>query len=365
MHVLVTTDTIGGVWSYTRELVQGLLQRGHEVTLVSLGRLLSEGQASWVRASHLNFYPTDFPLEWMPNSETGVTESSRYVTQLISTCKPDVLHTNQFCYGAMPCDIPKVLVAHSDVVSWWHSVHACEPPASHWATWYRSLVVKALATADLTVTPSQWMLDALTCYYDRPQRAKVIYNGRSRTLFDPAGRKAARALSVGRVWDEGKQVSILLARDHSTPITIAGNTDHPAGTKTAPLPNNSANVTLCGEKDEEGLRRLFSESSTYVATSRYEPFGLAPLEAALSRCALVMNDIPVFLEIWGDAAIYFQRDDPDSLADAIQQLSEATDVREEYGLRAYSHAIKNYTAERMVDRYEDLYRALVHAGASA
>src|SRR5208282_331116 len=37
MHVLITTDTVGGVWNYTRELVTGLSRRGIRVTLVSFG----------------------------------------------------------------------------------------------------------------------------------------------------------------------------------------------------------------------------------------------------------------------------------------------------------------------------------------
>ncbi len=37
MHVLVTTDTLSGVWTYTRELVTGLISRGARVTLVSFG----------------------------------------------------------------------------------------------------------------------------------------------------------------------------------------------------------------------------------------------------------------------------------------------------------------------------------------
>ena len=37
MHVLVTADTVGGVWTYTRELVTGLARRGVRVTLVSFG----------------------------------------------------------------------------------------------------------------------------------------------------------------------------------------------------------------------------------------------------------------------------------------------------------------------------------------
>lgn len=365
MHVLVTADTIGGVWSYTRELVSGLLRRGHLVTLVSLGRMPRNEQAAWIEGKDINFYPTEFPLEWMPESEAGVAESVDFILRVIRKHNPDILHTSQFCYGALPCGIPKVLVAHSDVVSWWQAVHNCDPPGSPWFAWYRSLVFAGLADADLVVTPSQWMLDAICRHYDPPQRAQVIYNGRSSSLFHPTKRNIARVLSVGRVWDEGKQVSLLLARDHSAEILIAGDMKHPFSSVKNCAVGLNANVRICGEKNEQALRTLYSESSIYAATSRYEPFGLAPLEAAMSRCALIMNDIPSFREIWGDAGLYFQRNDPDSLAAAIQQLTAAADVCEEFADRAHSHAIRNYTAERMVDQYEALYRALATKGAYA
>ena len=37
MHILVTADTLGGVWTYTRELVTGLVLGHGRVTLVSFG----------------------------------------------------------------------------------------------------------------------------------------------------------------------------------------------------------------------------------------------------------------------------------------------------------------------------------------
>ena len=64
-----------------------------------------------------------------------------------------------------------------------------------------------------------------------------------------------------------------------------------------------------------------SRASIYAATSRYEPFGMAALEAALSRCALVANDIPSFREVWGEAALYFRANDASSLASLVRRLS--------------------------------------------
>src|SRR6516225_8053498 len=49
MRVLVTADTVGGVWTYAPELVTGLVRRGVMVALVSFGGMPSVGQARWMR----------------------------------------------------------------------------------------------------------------------------------------------------------------------------------------------------------------------------------------------------------------------------------------------------------------------------
>ena len=165
MHVLVTADTVGGVWTYTRELACGLLNRGHRVTLVSFGRIPCDSQTSWMQHSRLTFHPTRFPLEWMRDAQQGITESARYLQRIISESKPDLLHFNQYCYGALECGIPKLVVAHSDVVSWWNAVHGNDPPSSAWMDWYRTTVSRGLRCADLVVAPSQWMLDTVCQHY--------------------------------------------------------------------------------------------------------------------------------------------------------------------------------------------------------
>ena len=106
------------------------------------------------------------------------------------------------------------------------------------------------------------------------------------------------------------------------------------------------------------MRELFARAGIYAATSCYEPFGLAPLEAALSRCAIVANDIASFREIWGDAAIYFRRNDARALREAIGRLQGDGNLRQQYADRAHAHARLHLTADQMVNRYVELYRGL-------
>jgi len=365
VHVLITADTVGGVWTYTRELVCGLLDRGHRVTLVSFGRMPTPAQTSWMGRKNLAYYPTSFPLEWMQDSESGIAESAKYLGQIIAAAHPDILHFNQFCYGALESGTPKVVVAHSDVLSWWKAVHGDPLPQSPWFGWYRDVVSKGVAGADAIIAPSRWMLDTLRENYGlSSQRVKVVHNGRNVDLFEPSGYKANCVLSVGRLWDKAKQIKFLLDRTHSVPVRIAGALQHPDNGESFSL-DPSTNTTFCGEQDEAQLRALYSESSIYVATSRYEPFGLAPVEAALSGCALIANDISTFHELWDDAAVYFKHNDADSLAETIRLLLENHSLQSEYAQRACERARRLFTAQRMVSDYEDLYFNLISKRAAA
>jgi glycosyltransferase involved in cell wall biosynthesis len=163
------------------------------------------------------------------------------------------------------------------------------------------------------------------------------------------------------VWDAGKQVSLLLEHDHKIPVWIAGSDKHPDDVIRGVRPAHAArkNVGFCGYQAHPHLAQLLSRASIYAATSRYEPFGLAPLEAAFSRCALVANDIPPFRELWGDVALYFETNDAKSLAQAIERLRADRQLRLEYGNRAYDLARRRFTAECMVDEYVRLYQSLL------
>jgi glycogen synthase len=359
MHVLITSDTVGGVWTYTQELVTGLVERGHRVTLVSFGKLPTAHQTAWMQMlPGVDYRPTEYRLEWMETAERDIDESRRYLELLVREVSPDILHFSQYCYGDIDADVPRIVVAHSDVVSWWVAVHSKEPEDTPWIRRYREHVKSGLRGADLVVAPSAWMLDTLTRHYGAEMHSAVIYNGRNPELFVADQGKEEFVLSVGRIWDEGKNVSLLLESEPASLIRIVGWEQEPGREKKA-LPACSDNVYLLGLKPQTELRELYASAAMYAATSRYEPFGLSPLEAALSGCALVMNDITVFHELWGDAALYFQRNDPQALAELIGELKHSPGLREQYGARAYETACRKFTAARMVEEYQGAYQQVM------
>ncbi len=372
MHILITSDTLSGTWTYTRELVSGLVSRGVRVTLVSFGEIPLPQQTSWMEHLHgLEYRPTAFRLDWMDEGQQDLGESSAYLTALVKELKPDLLHLNQLCYGSLPVAVPRVVVAHGDLITWWKTVHGREPKDDLWLRWYRDVVTRGLGMASVVVAPSMWMRDTVRDCYTRTACDTVIYNGRNPIFFNPYVGKDDSVLAVGRLLDAGKQVSLLTQHTHPLPVCIVGADTAVHGPVRVPiradvkLSVDEMNIALRGPQTEAQLRQLYSRASIYAATSRYEPFDMAAVEAAFSRCAIVANDIPAFREIWGDAVLYFHENDAASLASAIRRLSREKDLCRNYANRAFQRARECFTSKRMIDQYLDLYRSLLGSKLAA
>ena len=363
MRLLITTDTVGGVWTYTKELTEGMLAQDHSVMLVSVGREPSTDQLAWVRrveasAAHSFCYvATIHPLEWMQTNAACYSAAKPVLLRFIRSWRPDILHLNQFCFGALPTDVPKIVIAHSDVMSWSEACRGQLPAESSWFNHYRQVTSEGLAQANAVVAPTRWMMKALCAHHAVAPHRQVIANGRALPKRIAAGSRKLQAVTIGRVWDEGKNIRVLEEIRSPMPVLVGGE----LCLESEP-PFSSTRLELLGQLSEEATLQLFAESSIYIATSRYEPFGLAPLEAALSGCAIVAHDIPSLREVWGRAAYYFQS--PDALERLLHALHRDNALLARAALRAQTRAHTLFSRSGMIDAYLALYARLSAPRAS-
>ncbi len=364
MRVLVTADTFSGVWTYSRELVSGLVTHGAQVTLVSFGEIPLPHQTAWMDGLHgLEYHPTAFRLDWMQEGEQDFHAAQDHLCAIVRDTRPDFLHLNQLSFGALPVSTPRLVVAHGDVLTWWLSIHGHEPASSPWLEWYRETMGAGLHRAEAVVTTSRWMEDMLHLAYGANFESCVIPPGRNPIYFNPFVTKEESVLAIGRLWDTGKQVALLTQHAHGLPVCIVG-ADSPIPAPPLPIradirvSTHDHEISVKGAQTESQLRSLYSKSTIFAATSRYDPTGLASVEAAFSRCALVANDTAMHRELWGDAALYFERNDAGSLSEVLKRLDEDPELTRLYGTRAYNRARERFTARRMVDDYLRLYRRL-------
>ena len=360
MRILITTDVVGGVWQFTHDLAAGLLREGSSVALVSLGGSPTAEQADQcarLRSEYRNNFQYEscpVPLEWMQENHGAYFDAVPLLSRIARDFAADLVHANQFCFGAFPLDIPKIITAHSDVLSWAEACRSEPLENSPWLRQYRRLVADGLKGASAIVAPTQWMLNALRKNFPLRIRCEVIPNGRTLAPTAP-GERQLRAITAARLWDEAKDVRMLGDVSAPVPICAAGQVQH--GSASAPASLGS--VRLLGRLSQEELLDFFRQSAIYICTSRYEPFGLAPLEAAHCGCAVLARDIPSLREVWQDAALYFS--DAQSLSALLDQLADDSALLVAAQERSFARA-QSFTAEQMLAAYRNLFaRALKDA----
>jgi len=194
---------------------------------------------------------------------------------------------------------------------------------------------------------------ALQRHYGPLHRSLVVPNGRRADVFRPE-RKEPFILTAGRLWDRAKNVEALsaVAPRLPWPTAVAGAEAIDARGARILLPG----VRALGRLDEAAMAGWLGRASIFALPARYEPFGLLPLEAALSGCALVLGDIPSLREVWGDTALFVPPEDDDALATAIGSLIASPRMLNSRADAARAHAA-TYSLDAMAGGYLAAYRA--------
>jgi glycosyltransferase involved in cell wall biosynthesis len=293
----------------------------------------------------------------MADPWNDVAGAGEWLLELERELDADVVHLNQFAFGSLRFVAPKLVVAHSCVLSWWRAVHGTAAPPE-WDR-YRDTVKRGLEGAALVAAPTLAMLQTLRENYGYAREGIVVPNGRDAARYR-AEPKEPVIFAAGRLWDSAKNLAALeaVAPDLAWPVRVAGSTVDPGGGVRV-----ARAVQPLGELAPEALADELSRAAIYALPARYEPFGLSVLEAALSGCVLVLGDIASLREVWSDAAIYVKPDDHAGLRETLAGLIEDPPRRARLARAAREHALM-YTAERKAAAYLTAYEALMGGGAS-
>lgn len=351
-RVLMTADTLSSVWTYSLEIARTLCEQEVEIALATMGAPLS--QAQWREAAdipNLGIFESNYKLEWMHNPWDDVRAAGEWLLVLERKVQPDIVHLNSCAHGALPWKAPRLVVAHSDVLSWWRAVKGEEAPP-HWEEYQRN-ISEGLQSADVVVSLSRAMLREMKERFGPFRRSEIIPHGREISFHHVA--KQDFIFSSGRVWDEAKNIRTLAAaaRDLPWPICVAGEKHDPEGRTVS-----FENVQLLGKLSRWQMAERLEHAPIFCLPARYEPFGLSVLEAALAGCALVLGDIPSLREIWHDTALFVSPNDADALRTALQRLIAEPDTRRDLAERAHERAL-DFTALRMTSSYLALYSELM------
>lgn len=349
----MTTDTLGGVWVYSYELCKALEQHNVEVHLAAMGAWPSENQEQlFSDLKNVTLYKSDYKLEWMQNPWEDVENARKWLNSIYQTVHPDLIHLNNYVQAEEDWDCPVVSVFHSCVNTWWQAVKSTNAP-KEWDT-YAEIVQQSLNNSDVVVAPTEAILEKAVETHGISSATKVIPNGRSLDFSN--SKKEEFILCTGRIWDEAKNLQLIseIAKELPWKVYIAGDNCDPNSGKEIEIEN----VEFLGNLNQDEIKDWMERASIFVSPTKYEPFGLAILEAAMAGCALAVSDLDTLQENWNDTALFFNPENASEAKEKLMILITDANLRKEFSAKAKERS-QFFNSEKMAAAYHEVYQELL------
>lgn len=193
---------------------------------------------------------------------------------------------------------------------------------------YRFLTPLQIRTSKYIITVSNFSKKEIINYFRvNPKKIRVVCNAINNSFKDYGLKKEKNSVLTVCSLDPRKNIKAILSaikldKEGRFNFKIIGGGNKVFGS----LGFDSADfdeTTFIGRVSDEELIRQYNKHEIFVSASFYEGFGIPPLEALACGCKLLLSDIPVYHEIFEDAAVYFNPNDSHDLLRGLEKLSNA------------------------------------------
>lgn len=200
---------------------------------------------------------------------------------------------------------------------------------------------RAINYSDAIFTVSEFSKERIIHHLKCKKNIEIVYNAAPKYLTEdfPNGKPAKKdqILFVGNI-KKHKGLKYLLdafeaARksdsSFQSKLVIVGNAenfrtgDEETVSRISRLSASDGFIEFTGKISNERLKYLYAESKLLVQPSLYEGFGMPPLEAMTVGTPVLISDIPVFKEIYGQLPVsFFEAGNAEDLCEKLLAVSK-------------------------------------------
>lgn len=225
---------------------------------------------------------------------------------------------------------------------------------------YYNFLLPRIAKKSLAIwTVSKTVKKEINAYYHIPiDNIHVLYNGVSELFLskqkpkDSEGNPRPYLLAIGGSNPRKNNVKLIEALDyldeHAFDLRIVGRAE--SNFQKDQLEEKKRNYQIHFHEDitDQLLLSLYQNASALIYLSKYEGFGIPPLEALHQGCPLLLSDIPIFRELYEGLADFVDPERPEQINDFIQglkagkiQVPNSDVIKEKTKEFSYSAAAEN------------------------
>lgn len=307
-HQIFSSQRFGGVSRYHVELIKNLKEKWQIPLLFSNNAYLKEILPT----------PGFFPCWNFRGKDRLLERLNRFrAISALRTGAFDVFHPtfyHSYCLKYLKSH-PMVLTVHDMI----HDVYR-DLPSSAWEIQEKR---RMCAAAKMIITPSEFTANELMRLYGIPtERIRVVPHGAPPKTAWSTPNHPEQFLFVGNR-KFYKNFEIVLQAMRQVPDAYLLCVGAPFSISEKEIIAGlglKERVRSQRADDDAALIRSYADSAALIFPSECEGFGLPVLEAFAAGCPAILSDIPVFREVGGDAAVYFNPNSAAELADRIRQL---------------------------------------------
>jgi glycosyltransferase involved in cell wall biosynthesis len=245
--------------------------------------------------------------------------------------KPDICHLTWLITPGIPPDCKVVITVHDMIHELFPEQFAPDDRSARWKQ-------QAVARADGIICVSDNTKKDLGRFFDLSRKkVTVIHHGSSLTCAVPEKFEfpSPYLLYVGSRKNSYKNFDLVLRAfcgcvENTTAhlICFGGGPFSPLELERIDQLSLTSRVHQA-EGDDAVLAGCYAGAGALIYPSQYEGFGLPPVEAMGMGCPVISSNAPPMPELLGDAALFFDPDDPSQLCERIHTMN-SNPVRDQY-----------------------------------
>lgn len=277
--------------------------------------------------------------------------------------KLDLLHIPHF---NIPIFYPgKIVITIHDLL--WHEQrgsHVTTLPA--WKYWlkylgYKYTVQRAVQKAKHIFVPSKTVSTILKKYYPFvSEKITITYEGIAETFFSaPRSSKTPQIkkqlIYIGSLYPH-KNIEVVLKAlqklpDFTLKLVGSRNIFQEETRKMVTQLHVEKQVEFLGLLSDHEVCALYAHSYALIFPSLSEGFGLPGLEAMAAGLPVIASDIPIFHEMYGEAAAFFDPHSPDELREVVRVLEPSRKILQEAGKKHAAQFHWKSMADKTYEKY--------------